>query len=111
MLNITENAKLSLLGYYCLDLEIASLALGPEIEAKDGSTPPTFSIRSKRASNSTFNDTNISQPFRSQKFFSFFLAFFLQEDFTLDEMNRIKAIWTKDREAENEIVRKTILNL
>lgn len=108
MVNITENAKLDLLGYYCLDLEMASVTLGPEVEAKDGNTPPTLSIRAKRSSTS-FNETS-NQPFRSQKFFSFFLAFFLQEDFSMDEMIRIRAIWKKDRESEIEVVKTNMVN-
>jgi hypothetical protein len=92
MANITDSAKLALIGYYCQDLEEASLAtFASDVEVKDGNTPP-----SSLARRSSSSDNNL-QPFRSQKYFSIFLSYSLQEDFSLEQMNQIRAIWIEDK--------------
>jgi hypothetical protein len=95
LVNITEDAKLDLLGYYCLDLEAASVNFSSNVEAKDGNTPPSSSaIRNARTSSSDQN--NGAQEFRNQKYFALFISFLLQDNFSLQELNRVRALWLHD---------------
>ena len=94
LLNVTEKAKLTLLGYYCLDLEVASSVFGSEVQAKDGNTPPSSSLNFRRFSPT---EEDNSHPYQNREYFSLFLSFVLQEDFSLEEMNKIKNFWLEDK--------------
>uniref|UniRef100_A0A1I8AZW5 ELYS-bb domain-containing protein n=1 Tax=Meloidogyne hapla TaxID=6305 RepID=A0A1I8AZW5_MELHA len=94
LLNVTEKAKLTLLGYYCLDLDAASAVFGSEVQAKDGNTPPTSSLNLTRTFTPTEDNTH---PYQNRDYFSLFLSFVLQEDFSLEEMNKIRSFWLEDK--------------
>ncbi|CAK5044267.1 unnamed protein product [Meloidogyne enterolobii] len=94
LLNVTEKAKLTILGYYCLDLEVASSVFGSEVQAKDGNTPPSSSLNFRRFSPT---EEDNSHPYQNREYFSLFLSFVLQEDFSLEEMNKIKNFWLEDK--------------
>jgi hypothetical protein len=92
---VTEQAKITLLGYYCLDLENASSIFGSEIQTIDGNTPPTSSLR-LTSSFIAAEDIN-THPYQNRDYFSLFLSFVLQEDFSLEEMDKIRAFWLEDK--------------